>query len=108
MAESFIIVLITVPNMETGQEIADELLRNKLAACVNILSPIHSIFTWHGNITNEEEALLLVKTRAELFENQLVPTIRAIHPYEVPEIIALPILMGSQPYLDWIKENTQG
>jgi periplasmic divalent cation tolerance protein len=106
MEQSFIVVLITVPARETGQQIANLLLERKLAACVNILSPITSIFTWEGQSHTDEEALLIVKTRRDLFEDQLVPAVQAAHPYEVPEIIALPILMGSRRYLDWMDEVT--
>jgi periplasmic divalent cation tolerance protein len=106
MEQSFIVVLITVPTRETGQQIANLLLERKLAACVNILSPITSIFTWEGQSHTDEEALLIVKTRRDLFEDQLVPAVQAAHPYEVPEIIALPILMGSRRYLDWMDEVT--
>jgi periplasmic divalent cation tolerance protein len=107
MEQSFIVVLITVPTRETGQEIANLLLERKLAACVNIISPITSIYTWEGQPHTDEEALLLVKTRHDLFEERLVPAVQAVHPYEVPEIIALPILMGSRKYLDWMDEATK-
>ena len=106
MEQSFIVVLITVPTRETGQEIANLLLERKLAACVNIISPITSIYTWEGQPHTDEEALLIVKTRRDLFEDQLIPAVQAVHPYEVPEIIALPILMGSRRYLDWMDEVT--
>jgi len=106
MEQLFIVVLITVPSRETGQEIANLLLERKLAACVNIISPITSVYTWEGQPHTDEEALLIVKTRRDLFEDQLLPAVLAVHPYEVPEIIALPILMGSTRYLDWIEEVT--
>ena len=107
MEQSFIVVLITVPSRETGQEIANLLLERKLAACVNIISPITSIYTWEGQARTDEEALLIVKTRLDLFEERLIPAVQSVHPYEVPEIIALPILMGSRRYLDWMDEATQ-
>jgi len=107
MEQPFIVVLITVPSRETGQEIANVLLERKLAACVNIISPITSIYTWEGQAPTDQEALLIVKTRLDLFEEQLIPAVQAVHPYEVPEIIALPILMGSKRYLDWINEVTK-
>jgi periplasmic divalent cation tolerance protein len=103
-----IIVLITAPSNDVGKQIAKTLLEQKLAACVNIISPIDSIYTWEGKICNDEEVLLVVKSRAELFENQLVPAVQAIHPYQVPEIIALPIKMGAKSYLDWIEDVTKG
>jgi len=107
MEQPFIVVLITVPSRETGQEIANLLLERKLAACVNIISPITSIYTWEGQARTDEEALLIVKTRLDLFEERLIPAVQSVHPYEVPEIIALPILMGSRRYLDWMDEATQ-
>jgi periplasmic divalent cation tolerance protein len=102
-----IVVLITAPSKEVGKQIARALLEQELAACVNIISSIDSLYTWEGKICNDEEVLLVVKSRAELFENQLVPAVQAIHPYQVPEIIALPIKMGAKSYLDWIEAVTK-
>lgn len=101
-----IVVLITAPSREVGRQIADALLDKKLVACVNIIAPIESRYLWKGERCMDEEVLLLAKTRADLFAAQLVPTIKALHPYEVPEIIALPILMGAPDYLAWIDEST--
>ncbi len=101
-----IIVLITVPSVEMGKHIARELLERKLAACVNVVSPICSLYTWQGEIHEDEEALLIVKTRASLFEEGLVPAVTALHPYQVPEIIATPITKGLQNYLGWISQST--
>ena len=102
MNDPFIVVLITAPGQEAAEKIAAELLGKKLAACVNIVPAIQSLYSWKGEAQNDREVLLLVKTRAALFEEQLMPAVKAVHPYEVPEIIALPVLMGSQDYLDWI------
>jgi periplasmic divalent cation tolerance protein len=104
MKDNPIIVLITVPSKQVGRTIADSLIERKLAACVNIVSPIQSVFMWKGEVNDEEEALLIAKSRSSLFENELIPAVQAVHPYEVPEIIALPIIMGLQSYLDWIEE----
>lgn len=101
-----IIVLITVPSEQVGEQIANALLEGELAACVNMVAPIRSLYTWEGVINDDEEILLIVKSRAELFEDRLVPAVQAVHPYDVPEIIALPILMGSKSYLDWIDDAT--
>jgi periplasmic divalent cation tolerance protein len=103
----YILVMVTAPSAEVGQLIVDLLLEKKLAACVNMIPAVKSSYLWQGEGFEDEEVLLLVKTRAQLFETELVPAIQGIHPYEVPEIIALPILMGSQSYLDWIGEMTQ-
>lgn len=101
-----IVVLITAPSEEVGRGIAQALLENKLAACVNIVAPINSLYLWQGDINDDEEVLLIVKSRAELFEQGLIPTVKEVHPYDVPEIIALPILLGDQDYLDWIEAET--
>lgn len=106
MQDNPIIALITTPSKEIGEKITNALLEKKLAACVNIISPIQSFFRWQGEISDEQEVLLIVKTRASLFQNDLIPAVQAVHPYEVPEIIALPIIMGQQSYLDWIEEET--
>lgn len=106
MADQFIVVLITAPSQEVGEQIAAALLEARLAACVNILPAVQSIYAWKGAVQNDQEVLLLVKTRLALFAERLVPAIKAIHPYEVPEIIALPVLSGSQDYLDWIAAET--
>ena len=101
-----IVVLITVPSPEVADQVSNTLLEKNLAACVNTVAPIHSRYIWEGKISNDDELLLIVKSRVELFEKQLVPAVQAVHPYDVPEIIAIPILMGSKSYLDWIDEST--
>ena len=106
MNVEYIIVLITCPNQEVSQEVASALLDQKLAACVNTMTPVTSLYTWKGRINRDEEFLLIVKSRADLFESKLIPAVKAVHPYEVPEIIALPVIMGSEDYLGWIKEVT--
>lgn len=106
MADEFIVVLITVPSGEVGERIAASLLEKRLAACVNILPGVTSIYTWKGAVQKDQELLLVVKTRAGLFHERLVPEVKAIHPYDVPEIIALPLVLGSQDYLDWIASET--
>ncbi len=106
MNDQPIIVLITVPTSQVGEEIARMLLERKLAACINLLPGMSSLFTWKGKIEQEQECLMLVKTRTRLFEDRFLPAVKAIHPYEVPEIIALPILMGLESYLNWIDEET--
>ncbi len=106
MIHDAIVVLITVPSKQVGERIAETLLEQKLAACVNIIPGISSIYSWKESISRDEEVLLIVKSRAELFEDRLLPAVRAIHPYEVPEIISLPVVMGFPGYLDWIQEAT--
>jgi periplasmic divalent cation tolerance protein len=108
MNVEYIIVLITSPNQEVSEEITNALLNQKLAACVNMTTPVTSLYTWEGEINHDQEMLLIVKSRADLFENELIPAVKAVHPYDVPEIIALPIIMGSGDYLAWIKDVTRG
>ena len=102
-----LVVFITVPSVEIGQKIADALVDQGLAACVNIISPINSIYMWQGKKQSDEETLLIVKTTQGLFSEKLVPVVKEIHPYDVPEIIALPIILGSENYLNWIDESTK-
>ena len=102
----FIVVVVTAPNHEVADRLAHTLVSEKLAACVNVLPGVRSVYVWKGEICNEGELLCLLKTRRELF-----PAVRqrllALHPYEVPEIIALPLVEGSEPYLAWLRDNTQ-
>lgn len=107
MTDSYIPALVTAPSFETAEGIARNLVEQKLAACVNILPGVRSIYAWKGEIQADEEVLLLNKTRAALFAERLAPAIKALHPYEVPEIIALPIEMGAADYLDWVGQETQ-
>jgi len=107
MNESKIVVLITAPTVQAAQQIAQRLVEKRLAACVNILPAIQSIYRWEGKIQQETEILLLVKTSAGLFEDHLVPAVQEIHPYKVPEIIALPVLYGLPGYLEWNNQETR-
>jgi periplasmic divalent cation tolerance protein len=106
MEPKYVVVFITVPDDETAQQVTDALLEKRLVACVNRVAPVHSAYIWEGVIQHDEEILLICKTRAELVEEQLVPVVRSVHPYEVPEIIALPIFGGHGAYLNWIDEAT--
>lgn len=105
---SAIVVLITTPSMEVARQIARHLLEQKLAACVNILPGVQSLYTWEEKIQEEEEILLIVKSRADLFEDGLLPAVQANHPYQVPEVIALPVVKGLDSYLNWIGDVTGG
>ncbi len=103
--EKHIVVYCTAPSNEVAAAIAESLVTGRLAACVNIVGGILSIYTWKGELCREEECLMIIKTRLELFE-PLRERIVALHPYEVPEIVAIPIVAGHVPYLDWIDEST--
>lgn len=100
------VVLVTAPGEETAATIARHLLEQGLAACVNIVPRVRSIYTWKGAVHDDAESMMLIKTRADLVTS-LIKTVQAQHPYEVPEVIALPIEAGSHPYLNWITEVTR-
>ncbi|AXI25336.1 cytochrome C biogenesis protein CcdA [Methanofervidicoccus sp. A16] len=102
----YIVVFITVPNLEVGEKIGNTLVEEKLAACVNITSEIKSVYFWKGRIEEDKEHLLIIKTRKDKFES-LEKRVKEIHPYEVPEIIAMPIVLGSKDYLSWIDESLE-
>lgn len=106
MTTDNIVVIITAPSKDVAKKISEHLLEKKLAACVNIVSPINSLYTWEGKMNDDEEVLMIVKTRAAIFETEFINAVKTTHPYDVPEIIALPIIMGSKDYLNWIDEET--
>jgi periplasmic divalent cation tolerance protein len=101
-----IAVLVTCASEEEASKIAHSLVEERLAACVNILSPIRSIYRWEGKICDEKEFLLVIKTQKKKFE-VLEKKVKSLHSYSVPEIIALPIVQGSSSYLEWLAEMTQ-
>ncbi|MBF2066113.1 MAG: divalent-cation tolerance protein CutA [Calothrix sp. C42_A2020_038] len=101
---SFCVVLVTTKSQQEAETIAQTVVEFKLAAGANIF-PIQSIYRWQGKIHNATEFQLIIQSDLRLF-NALEAKIRSLHSYEVPEIIALPILAGSQPYLNWISQNT--
>ncbi len=102
---SFIQVSTTVNKREDAARIAKSVVEEKLAACVQVIGPIKSTYRWKRKIEDAEEWLCLMKTRQQLY-SELEKRIKAIHPYEEPEIIALPIVDGSAGYLRWIGEET--
>ena len=95
------IVLTTVAVMEKAEEIANELVERRLAACVNIVGPIRSIYRWKGAIESEQEYLLIIKTTADR-ASALAAAFAEVHPYELPEHVELAIEGGSIPYLEWL------
>ena len=102
-----IVVLITAPSQEAARNIVEVLLEKRLAACANIIPSVRSLYSWEGKMQDDEEVLMIIKTREELYKRHLVPEVQKIHPYEIPEIIALPVLMGARSYLEWIDEVTR-
>jgi len=101
-----IIALITAGSEEEAHKIAELLIRERKAACVNIVPAVDSLFWWEGEIESARESLLLVKTKASLFP-EIVEMVKGVHSYEVPEIIALPIIAGSEDYLNWLDAACQ-
>ena len=97
----YLLIFITAPTGDPAQNIAETLVSEKLAACVNIIHGVSSTYSWKGIIEHETEDLLLVKTRAELLE-PLTQKVIEIHPYDVPEVIAVSLEAGATPYLQWI------
>ncbi len=101
----YIVVLITAPNADEAAAIAKAIVDEHLAACVNLVRDIRSIYRWQGKIEDDSEVLLVVKTRYGLFR-RLAERVKQLHSYDVPEIIALPIIDGHEDYLNWIQEST--
>jgi periplasmic divalent cation tolerance protein len=99
-----LLVITTLGDEEDAARVAKALVERRLAACVNIVGPIRSIYRWQGKIEDDSERLLLIKTRADRFTD-LERAIGEIHPYDVPELIAVPIERGAAAYLGWIDEN---
>ena len=102
---NFIIVHVTVPSKIAGEKIANVLLNNKLAACVNIIPGVSSFYTWKNKINEDAELLLEIKTKSRLF-NSLEEIVVKNHPYDVPEVIAFPMQFVSKSYGAWIEEHT--
>ena len=99
------LILSTCPDRDAAEEIAAKLVESELAACVNIVPGITSIYRWQGNIEKDQEVLLLIKT-AHSRSADLQQALAELHPYDVPEIIALPIEHGHLPYIEWVEQCT--
>ena len=102
--EEYIQVFTTTEKKEDAEKIAKTLLEKRLAGCVQIVGPIESTYWWKGNVETAEEWLLFIKTRKNLYE-ELEKAVKEIHPYETPEIIAMPIVTGSKDYLEWLRNE---
>lgn len=101
-----IVVFITTANAEEAQRIADVLLNKRKAACINIVPGVSSLFWWQGKLDSAAESLLIVKTRASVL-SQVVNLVKQHHSYDVPEVIALPIVGGNQDYLEWMDREVK-
>ncbi len=99
-----ILAYITTKNKKEAEKIGGALVKEKVAACVNIISPVDSVYKWKGKIEKAREALLIVKTKKSLAQ-KIIKKVKSMHSYECPEIIFSPIEGGSRDYLEWWKEN---
>ncbi len=102
----YIVLFITTATAEEAQRISRVLLEQKKVACVNIVPRVNSLFWWQDKLDSAEESLLIVKTKASLL-SEIVPLVKKIHSYDIPELIALPIIGGNQDYLDWIQKEVK-
>ena len=103
--KSYIAILITAKDQEEAQKIAKALVKRRQAACVNVVPAVNSHFWWKDKLEATNESLLIVKTRESLLP-EVIKTVKKIHSYRLPEIIALPIIGGSRDYLEWIDSET--
>ena len=99
----YIVIFVTAGNIGEARKISAKLIEKKLAACVNIIDPVESVFWWQGKVDKAKEALLVIKSKKQKFL-KIVKLVKSLHSYEVPEIIALPIVAGEKFYLKWIDE----
>jgi periplasmic divalent cation tolerance protein len=106
MQSTKLLVITNVPERAVAERLADMLIERSLAACVNILAPCRSVYRWKGAVQHDEEHPMLIKTTAERYA-ALEQALRAGHPYELPEIIAVPIERGLPAYLDWVAAETK-
>lgn len=98
------VVLVTAPDAETGAALGRALVAERLVACVNLVPGVRSIYRWEGRVEEDGEVLLVIKTRADRLA-ALRERVVALHPYDVPEVVALPVVGGSPAYLDWVREE---
>lgn len=96
-----IVIFVTASSKEEAQKISAGLIKHKLAACVNIVDKVDSVFFWDGKIDRAKEALLIIKSKKEKF-SKIIKLVKSLHSYKVPEIIALPIIAGDKAYLRWM------
>jgi periplasmic divalent cation tolerance protein len=99
-----VVIFVTAGSEAEAETIAKALVEAQLAACVNILSPMRSIYRWQGQVADDREWLLVIKTRVERFA-AVETTVKALHSYQVPEVIALPVVVGAEGYLQWLRDS---
>lgn len=105
MTTAYIMVICNCPDHQVAEQLAETLVGERLAACINIMPEMKSVYRWQSQVENDLEVQIQIKTTAALYD-KLQQRIEVLHPYEVPEIIATPILRGSPNYMQWITENT--
>lgn len=103
---SAVIIFITTSSEDEAQKLSDILIEKRLVACVNIIPKVNSIFHWQGSVSHETEALMIAKSIKKQMQ-KIIATVKQNHSYEVPEIIALPIIEGSEDYLNWINDSVE-
>ncbi len=104
--EGLVVVLATFPDAELAARVAHLLVAERRVACVNILPAVRSVYAWKGQVESAAEVLVIMKTRAGAV-NDVVARVKALHPYELPEVIALPVVAGLPGYVQWIMDETQ-
>ncbi len=105
METEFLVVFVTVESRADGERIARSLVDAQLAACVNVVGPVGSVYAWEGEVVIADEHLLMIKCRREGF-SALEAHVRSLHGYDVPEVIGVPLVAGSNPYLEWLRKGT--
>jgi periplasmic divalent cation tolerance protein len=100
-----VVVMVTTASQDEAMKIANQVVQSRLAACASTIPAVRSTYWWEGKLMNDQESLLLIKTTSDKF-NSLEETIRKIHSYKVPEIIAIPVCQGFPPYLEWVHRET--
>jgi len=106
MNDALLVVLCTTPSIEVAEKLARAIVEQRLAACANIVPTIRSLYMWNGALHDEPETLMVLKTHPNRYE-ALETWLKANHPYDVPEIVALPVSHGSAPYIAWVTQQTK-
>lgn len=104
--DDYLVVLVTAGSENEAQQLARTLLEQKLIACANLL-PVQSMYWWDDQIENASEVMMILKTTSAVFKERLLEAIQSAHSYDVPEIIGMPIILGSTAYLKWISDNVE-
>jgi periplasmic divalent cation tolerance protein len=102
----YAMIVVTCPSPDVAESIARRLVDERLAACGNVTAPVTSVYRWKGIVRRESEVVLFLKTRRSLV-GDCVRTIRGVHPYELPEILAIPVVAGLREYLAWVRAETR-